>query len=108
MTKRSNLPLILVIAGGLLIVGSFGILLLSRPGAPAQSPSGTPGVFPEVPRVSLTDAKAALDSGEAIFVDVRSSQAFEDAHIPGALSIPEGELATRLEELDPQLWIIPY
>lgn len=110
MQKRSNFPIIFIVLGVLLIAGSLGILLLSRPPGEqaAQNSAANQGVFPAVPRVSLSEAKDAFDSGEAIFVDVRRSDAYAEAHISGALSIPEQELADRMEELDPDQWIIPY
>jgi hypothetical protein len=50
----------------------------------------------DVPRVKLRDAKAAFDTGEAVFIDVRSRITYQISHIPGALSIeiPEIEEAT--------------
>ena len=42
----------------------------------------------EVPRVSLQEARAALDSGAAVIVDVRSPELYEAGHIAGAVSIP--------------------
>lgn len=110
MPKRSKLPIIFIVLGGILIAGSLGIVLLSRPSndGRTQAPGANQGVFPEVPRVGLAEAREALDTGEATFVDVRSSQAYAEAHIPGALSIPEQELAERMEELDPDDWIVTY
>ena len=59
-------------------------------------------------RVALSEAKAAFDAGEAIFLDVRTSQYYQQAHIPGALNIPLDELEARLGELQPGRWIITY
>ena len=64
--------------------------------------------FPEIDRVSLQDAKAAFDSGTAIFVDVRGDQAYDAAHVAGSLSLPLVEIESRLAELDPNQWIITY
>ena len=36
----------------------------------------------DVPRVKMQEAKNAFDSGEAVFVDVRSLPSYEAAHIP--------------------------
>jgi 3-mercaptopyruvate sulfurtransferase SseA len=64
----------------------------------------------DVPRVTVEDAKSAFDSGQAIIVDVRSTQSFVAGHIAGALSIP----LTRIEDapksvtLDKTKWIITY
>ena len=62
----------------------------------------------EIVRLSLEDAKAAFDNGTAVFVDVRSQSSYAASHIPGALSIPLIELEPRVNELDPNQWIITY
>lgn len=109
MGTTSNRPLlpILLIAGGVfvLIVAIGGIILFS--GGDESSPEVViPN--PEVARVDLSTAKRAYDSGQAVFVDVRDQVSYEDAHIPGARSIPLGEIDSRLTELDPGDWIILY
>jgi len=64
----------------------------------------------EVPRVSVEVAKAAVDSGAAIIVDVRSPAAYEHNHVAGAISIPLGaiELDPTNLKLDKDQWIITY
>ncbi|NJC99007.1 MAG: hypothetical protein C3F07_04255 [Anaerolineales bacterium] len=76
----------------------------------ATTSSNLPSTEAEVPRVTLEDAKAALDNGEAVVVDVRSRQAFEISHIPGALNIPLGEIETNPSGLSlaKDQWIITY
>lgn len=64
--------------------------------------------YPEVPRVSLADAKAAFDLGSAIFIDVRGEPYFSQGHVQGALSLTETDLDAGLAQLDPQAWIITY
>jgi rhodanese-like protein len=89
-------------------------LVLSACSSTAETPQPSPAIgepqIPEseVPRVPLEDAKAAFDSGTAVFVDVRGAGSYEESHVPGALSIPLPEIETRLGELDPQQWIITY
>jgi 3-mercaptopyruvate sulfurtransferase SseA len=61
-----------------------------------------------VERVTLEDSKSAFDSGEAVFLDVRSESSFASSHIPDALSIPLDELEARIDEIDPTLWVITY
>ena len=73
-----------------------------------------PGTIPrseaEVPRVTIEEAKAALESGTAIVVDVRSPGAYETSHIKGAMSVPLGEIERNLAELtlEKDQWIITY
>jgi len=43
-------------------------------------------------------AKKIFDAGDALFVDVRSREMFAGGHIPGAVSLPLGELDARLED----------
>ena len=64
----------------------------------------------EVPRVSLEDGIAAIQSGDAVVLDVRSPQAYQASHIPGALSVPLGEIETNPTglNLDKDKWIITY
>lgn len=64
--------------------------------------------FPEVRRVSLGDAKAAFDLGQAMFLDVRSVPYYRRGHVPGAVNIPLAELPSRWEELSGSEWIITY
>jgi 3-mercaptopyruvate sulfurtransferase SseA len=72
--------------------------------------SGPPLTEADVPRVSLEQARAALDDGTAVFVDVRSAEAYSASHIAGAINIPLNEI-----EADPTAltlakdqWIITY
>jgi predicted sulfurtransferase len=64
----------------------------------------------EVPRVTVEDAKAAFDSGEAIIVDVRGREYFDTGHAAGALSIPLSEFETNISKIDlpKDQWIITY
>ena len=64
----------------------------------------------EVPRISLEKARAAIESGAAIVIDVRSKEAYAASHIPGALNIQLGEFETDPNGLglDKDQWIITY
>ena len=63
-----------------------------------------------VPRVTVEEAKTALDSGAAVIVDVRSQSAYDTSHIAGSLFIPLGAFETDIAnlELDKEQWIITY
>ena len=61
-----------------------------------------------VQRTSLQDAKVAYDDKKAIFLDVRTSESYARNHVPGAISIPEAQVIERMNELDPNQWIIAY
>lgn len=107
--RKTIAPLVIILIGGALILGA-AILLILGSGFSHEDASSTPqGITnSEIVRARLDEAKAAFDSGEATFVDVRSRAAFDEDHIPGAISIPLDELEIRLDELDPSDWILLY
>jgi 3-mercaptopyruvate sulfurtransferase SseA len=87
----------------LLLISLFALVLTSCQSAttsstqvaanPAPATTATP-VKPDnhakdddAPRLTIAEAKAAFDKGEALFIDSRSEQAFKDDHIKGAINI---------------------
>jgi hypothetical protein len=104
--KQTIFPLLLIGAGAFLI---FAVLIWQLVAPSGQPPTAVPNIpYPTVPRVSLNDAKAALDRKEAVFVDVRAADVYQSNHIAGAISIPLDNLETRYRELNPNQWIILY
>ena len=119
--SKSNelLPVILIGLGALLVVAVLiwqvvqsarqGSLTGSPPNQPAAPPAANQSIpEPGIERVTLADARAALDAQSAVFLDVRDPVSFEAGHIPGSVNIPITELETRVSELDPNQWIITY
>lgn len=43
-----------------------------------------------IEKIGAREARQMIEAGEAAVVDVRPAQLFAMAHIPGALSLPEG------------------
>lgn len=108
--RNKLVPLVMMLAGGALILGAVGFIFFtgaqnSKPDL-IEPPAGDN--YPEVLRVSVADTRQALDKGTAIFLDVRSVESYEAGHLPGAISIPIDELPDRMQELDPNAWIITY
>lgn len=112
--RVSAIPLLMVSLGILLIVASLLWLSnstgdLTQNASDVPSPVASPRIpFPDIPRVSLKDAKAAFEIKQAIFVDVRGEPYFSQGHIPGSLSITNDEVSSRKSELDQKAWIITY
>jgi len=104
MPKKKNLTLFVVF----MMVTATLACNFTAPDQPQAPAFPTEDQHLDIERVSLLEARAAFDGGTAVFVDVRSSASYADAHIPGALSIPGTELESRLNELDPEQWIITY
>jgi 3-mercaptopyruvate sulfurtransferase SseA len=73
----------------------------------------TPAVAKPTPgdgarRVTVAEAREAVDKGTAVIVDVRSIEQYKANHIKGSLHIPEAEVAARSGELPRDKMIITY
>ena len=108
--KLSYQPIALIVIGAVLILSAVIFMALNTNSASSNTASvtGEEQTYPEIKRVSVKDARAAWELKSATIVDVRSKDSYDQGHIPGALSIPENELAGRLNELNPNDWIITY
>lgn len=80
-----------------------------EPGNP-PSTDDLPQTEDDVQRVVLEEALVAFNSGAAIFMDVRSADAFALSHVAGAINIPVNEIETNpaVVTLDKDQWIITY
>ncbi len=76
------------------------------PPTPAPTTTATPN--DGVRRITPAELQAALEKGEAIVVDVRSSAAFQQGHIKGARLIPAEQIASRAGELPRDKTIVTY
>ena len=90
--------------------GSQPVSTAALPVASTREPGWLPQTDAEVPRVSVQDTLAALQSGEAVIVDVRSAESYAESHIAGAISIPLDVIQTDPAslDLDKDQWIITY
>ncbi|HEX8000369.1 MAG TPA: rhodanese-like domain-containing protein [Pyrinomonadaceae bacterium] len=74
------------------------------PVPPPQPPDHGDGVQ----RIGPAEARAALEKGKAIIVDVRGLESYNIGHIKGALSIPVNAISARMSELPRNKLIITY
>jgi ArsR family transcriptional regulator len=58
--------------------------------------------------VGASDLLVRLSSEEVVVLDVRPEDEYVAGHVPGALSIPVGELERRLAELPPDREVVAY
>jgi hypothetical protein len=115
--KQSNelLPVIMIVLGAVLVVAVliWQVVQSSAGGSAAVFPTQAAAIPADIPepgieRISVADARAALNASAAVFLDVRDPVTFQTGHIPGAINIPINELEARVGELDPAQWIITY
>ena len=50
-------------------------------------------------RISLDEAKAMMDSGNAVVIDVRKPDEWASGHVAGAIHIPVDDVLARIDEL---------
>jgi len=113
MLLKSNtafFPLIMIVVGVVFLLGSVAWLLSTNNTESTIGNSALPQInpYPDIPRITLSDAKAAFDLNNAVFIDTRGESYFSQGHIPGALSITEDQIGNRMDEFDPDAWIITY
>ncbi len=58
--------------------------------------------------LSLPELKNRMENGEVLLLDVRPKEEFEEAHIPGAVSIPIDELEDKLASLPADFDVVAY
>ena len=58
--------------------------------------------------VSLQELKESMQKGEVLLLDVRPKEEYENAHIPGAVSVPIEELGEKLSSLPVDRNVVAY
>ncbi|MFP5254116.1 MAG: rhodanese-like domain-containing protein, partial [Actinomycetes bacterium] len=66
------------------------------------------GSLDDVDQISREELRQRVESGDAVVIDVRPADDYEAGHIPGARSVPFGELLQRLDELDDGVEVVAY
>ena len=88
----------------------------SRAGATSTTTTTTAGATPHptstpnvgVRRVTTEEARAMVERGEALIVDVRAKGDYDRGHIKGAVCVPRTEIDKQLAELPKDKLIIFY
>lgn len=77
------------------------LLLLTACAAPVTPTPSAAGSEQAYHKISAKQAKSMIDAGDATIVDVRTEQEYAEAHIPGALLVPNDTLASEPPALLP-------
>lgn len=94
-SKRLLSPLVLggIVVAGMLMLAA-GLLLREETPLEDVPPTSAAAIpFPNIPRIGLQEARERVQSGEAIFVDVRSAGDYAASHIADAVNVPLGPSA---------------
>ena len=105
-------PILFITALALAVLACQTLAPQAGPTAIPAQPQNVTTLLSEsdVPRIGVHEAKAALDSGAAILVDVRSADSYAAGHAEGAVSIPLLNFENNIESLSlkKEQWIITY
>ena len=52
------------------------------------------------PEMDVAQARAALDAGKHVFVDIRDPDSYKEEHIPGALHLDDSNVADFVGKAD--------
>jgi hypothetical protein len=105
--QRSSLSNGTILLAAIILIAGLGAVIWAIQ-LGQQPDAGPTSSNPVIDRVSMADAKTAWEAGTAVYIDVRAKNAYDSAHIPGAISMPLDTVEQQLNSLDPQAWIIPY
>ncbi len=102
--------LLIAVTGGVLLTGCNSAEQNngSAPAKPAAGQTANAVYADGVRRVTPTELQAMLNRGEAVVVDVRNQDAYNTAHVRGAILIPETDVAKRSDELPKNKLIVTY
>ncbi len=125
--RRDIFPVIMGGVIGAMVVGLIVVVFLisqNNGGTPvSNNPSGPPvagatagndqsvptTAADEPPRIPLADFKTEYDSANRpLIIDVRAKDAYDAGHIKGAISFPEADVDTRINELPKGKPIVAY
>jgi hypothetical protein len=99
--------LVLVIGGAVALQLTANPSPVPTPQAPAQAPV-TAMPSDTIQRIAVDEAKQLLDKGQAVLLDVRSTESYQAEHAVGAVSFPEGEEAASFDQLPADKLLIFY
>jgi 3-mercaptopyruvate sulfurtransferase SseA len=101
-----------------LLIGALGLCLLvacngrttamSANDMPQVNGQALPLGSDNIPRITVAQAKQAMENGEAFFIDTRGADAYQREHIRGAINMPMSEAADRAKELPKNKLLIAY
>jgi hypothetical protein len=105
--KTDRIFLVIIVAILLLVIG-YGTVMMIRSTA-IRPPQPTATVLAvEISRIKVDEAKALLDSGQAILIDARAAASYTSQHATGAISLPEASADTLIPQLPKDKILIFY
>lgn len=109
-------------------IGLFAVAANAQYKTPSAAPAPKPGAVQVAPnnniqvsmstnpddelstakRIPRDEAVKLVKEKKAVWIDVRTKDAYDQSHIPGAINIPLGELPNHLTKLPAHKFLITY
>jgi hypothetical protein len=109
-------------------IGLFAVAANAQYKTPSAAPAPNPGAVQIAPnnniqvttstnpddelskarRIPRNEAMKLVKEKKAVWIDVRTKDAYDQSHIPGAINIPLGELPNNFNKLPPHKFLITY
>jgi 3-mercaptopyruvate sulfurtransferase SseA len=97
-----------IVAVGLLAgCNSQEAVLPQAPSTPVQSPQPK-NPADEARRITADELHKLWEKKDVLIIDTRGEPEYKASHIPDSISVPAGEVATKLEELPRNKMIVAY
>lgn len=112
---QAGFPWLFLVGGALLVIAGIWWGTSSKTEAlptatvAVQQPTEASEIpYPTIPRATVEEVKTALDAGTAVVVDVRGLEYYQQAHIPGSISISTDDLQADYQTLPQDQMIYLY
>ena len=92
-------PLAMLLAGAPPLLAAQAGTPASAKAAPAAPAAEASPKDVVVERVTIDELKKLMAADKVLVLDARSADAYREAHIPGSVSIPLGEIEKHISEL---------
>jgi 3-mercaptopyruvate sulfurtransferase SseA len=103
-------PFLLVVISALILAActSKDGSSTANPNAIKTTPSSQSVYADGIARVTIPELEELLKKNQAVVIDVRNQESFDQEHIPGSKLIPEAEIVARSSELPRDKMIVTY
>jgi Flp pilus assembly protein CpaB len=107
-SKKTDRIFLIILVAVLLVVIGYGAVMMIRSAATQPLQATATPVAIEISRIKVDEAKALIDSGQAILLDARSAESYTSQHATGAISFPEAKELELLAQLPKDKILIFY
>lgn len=94
--------------GALTACNSHEAIISQAPSAPVQSPQPQQNPADDARRITAEELYKLWDKKDVLIIDTRGEPDYKASHIPGAISVPANEVATKVDELPRNKMIVAY